>query len=128
MASVAIASIATATLVGCAVTDIQSTSCAAYVQYRTLTEAAAESDLIARATVTHENNPLEIKLVEITKGSLSAGESLTVSAPSDCDPVSSPSGAKDLIVLLVKHGAEWAPINPDQGLTIFNRSQFDSLR
>jgi len=126
--SVAIASIAAATLVGCTATDSRATSCAAYVQYQTLAEAAKEADLVARASVTHEKNPLEIKLIEVAKGSLTAGESLTVSAPSNCDPVSLPTGSNDLVVILVKHGTEWAPINTDQGLTNFNRSQFDSLR
>lgn len=128
MEGAAAASIAAVALSGCAVHEVRSTSCAVYVRYDTLAEAAAEADLIARATVTYENNPLEIQLVDVVKGSLSAGDTVTVSAPSTCDPVSPPQGTKDVVVLLVKHGMEWAPINPDQGLSIFNSSQFDSLR
>lgn len=121
--------IAAAALSGCAKSEVQSVSCAAYVQYDSLAAAAVDADLLARARITHDENPLEIELVDVIKGSPSVGDVINIVAPSTCDPVSAPEGTKDVMVLLVRHdNKEWAAINPDQGLLAFSSSQFASLR
>lgn len=122
------AAILAVTLSGCASPEIQADSCSSYVHYDSLEDAAAEATLVARATVTHAKNPLEIRLVDVVKGGFSSGDSVVVSALSTCDPVEAPQGSQEVVVLLVQRGNAWAPINPDQGLRAFNNAEFSSLR